>query len=530
MPERFTQAAGGAESVPHTLGDLVRRAARRWPDRIAFVDGDLETSFGELDRLTNRVANRLLSEDVQKGDRIAYLGKNMTEYFLLFWGAAKIGAVFVPVNWRLAPAEARYVVDDAEAVMVFATEAFADDVGSPALVRRTVVLRAGAGNPRDFESWLAGATADDPFVGVDPHDVVLQLYTSGTTGHPKGAMLTGDSLVHIRTAQPPGALWSSWSDEEVVLLSMPLFHIGGVGLALNGLVFGGRMFILQEFNAALFLRYIEEEGVTRLFIVPAALKQLLAEPGVRDVDFGRLRCISYGSSPIGLDLLRECLEVFGCGFVQNYGLTETCGTVVALGPEDHLAEGSPKMLSAGRALEGVELAIADASGNLLGPGETGEILLRSRANMAGYWKLPDVTRDTISAEGWLRTGDAGYVDAEGYLFIQDRIKDVVISGGENIYPAEIERALNEHPDIVESVVFGIPDEKWGEAVHAVLVWRGDGEPDAATLNLWLALRLARYKLPKSYTSRESLPRNATGKILRRDLRAPYWSGRSRKVG
>lgn len=519
-----------ADDIPHTLGDLVRRAGARWPERIAFVDGNRRTSYGDLDRLTNKVANRLLSEGAGKGDRIAYLGKNTAEYFFLFWGAAKIGAVFVPVNWRLAPAEAAYVINDAEAILLFASDGFGIGLTGLETVRRTVALNGAGDEQGEFAEWIADAAESDPRCPVDPADVVLQLYTSGTTGHPKGAMLTGDSLIHVRTAQPAGSLWSSWSEDEVVLLSMPLFHIGGVGLSLNGLVFGARMFILQEFAAKVFLKHIAEEGVTRLFIVPAALKLLLAEPNVRDIDFSRLRCIAYGASPIGLDLLRECLDVFGCGFVQNYGLTETCGTVVTLTPDDHDPEGSPKMLSAGRAIDGVELGIMDTSGQLLAPGEIGEIVLRSRANMQGYWKLPEVTRETILADGWLRTGDAGYVDADGYLFIQDRIKDVVISGGENIYPAEIERVLNSHPDITEAVAFGIPHEKWGEAVHAVIVWREGASEDAAELNLWLRSRLASYKLPKSISSAETLPRNATGKLMRRELREPYWADRARRVG
>lgn len=518
------------EAIPHTLGDLVRRAAVRWGDRVAFTFGERTTTFAQLDSITNQVANRLRAEGIGKGDRIAYLGKNTDIFFRLHWGAAKLGVVLVPVNWRLAPLEAAYVINDAEAILLFAAEGLASAVSGLCSVRKTITLEGATNDPASFAAWIEGASTDDLLCSVEPDDVILQLYTSGTTGHPKGAMLTGDSLIHIRTAQPPGAVWSSWSDDEAVLLSMPLFHIGGVGLSLNGLVFGARMFILQEFNPKVFLDHIAKDGVTRLFIVPAALKLLLQEPTIGEVDFSRLRCIAYGSSPISLELLRECLDVFKCSFVQNYGLTETCGTVVTLPPADHDPQGSPRMLSAGRAIEGVELGILDPSGHPLPAGEIGEIALRTRANMKGYWKLPEVTRATISDDGWLHTGDAGYLDEDGYLFIQDRLKDVIISGGENIYPAEVERVLNDHPDIAECVVFGIPDVKWGEAVHAVTVWREGVMPDVSGLSPWLKERLASYKLPKAYSVADSLPRNATGKVMRRDLREPYWAGQARRVG
>jgi long-chain acyl-CoA synthetase len=237
----------------------------------------------------------------------------------------------------------------------------------------------------------------------------------------------------------------------------------------------------------------------------------------------------YGASPMPLQLLRECIDVFGCGFVQLYGMTETTGSVTALGPEDHDREGNPRMTSAGKALPGVELAILDESGARLPPGTVGEVAVRSVTNMKGYWKLPDATARTIGADNWLRTGDAGYLDQDGYLYIYDRVKDMIISGGENVYPAEVENAIFGHPDVAEVAVIGVPSERWGEEVKAMVVPRPNAQRDAASIIAWARARIAGYKAPKSVDFIEALPRNGAGKILRRELRAPYWKGGGRQV-
>jgi len=255
---------------------------------------------------------------------------------------------------------------------------------------------------------------------------------------------------------------------------------------------------------------------------------VVRQPRAREVDFSRLKYMLYGASPIPAALLKECIEVFGCGFVQLYGMTETTGTIVALPAEDHV-EGLERMRSAGKALPGVELAILDADGNRLPPGEVGEIATRSGSNMVGYWNLPEATAKTLDSEGWLRTGDAGYMDKDGYLYIHDRIKDMIISGGENIYPAEVESAICDHPDVAEVAVVGVPDDKWGEAVKAIVVMKPGKKATPLDIINFTRQRIAGFKTPKSVDFIEALPRNASGKILRRHLRDPYWAGKDRQV-
>ena len=270
--------------------------------------------------------------------------------------------------------------------------------------------------------------------------------------------------------------WNIWTDDDVSLVAMPVFHIGGSGWGVIGLYHGAKGVIAREFDPTKVLDFFEQSGITKLFMVPAAMQFVVRQPRARSVDFSRLKYMLYGASPIPAALLKECIEVFGCGFVQMYGMTETTGTIVALPPEDHV-EGLERMRSAGKALPGVELAILDADGNRLPPGEVGEIATRSSHNMAGYWNLPEATAKTLDEDGWLRTGDAGYMDEDGYLYIHDRIKDMIISGGENIYPAEVESAICDHPDVAEAAVIGVPDDKWGEAVKAIVVMKPGKERD-----------------------------------------------------
>jgi long-chain acyl-CoA synthetase len=287
--------------------------------------------------------------------------------------------------------------------------------------------------------------------------------------------------------------------------------------------------VVQEFDPGQILELIESARLNKIFTVPAALRMIMRHPRAREVSYARIRTIVYGSSPIPLDLLREALELFRCRFVQQYGMTEMCGTVVVLPPEDHVAAGSDRMRSAGKALAGVEIAILGPDGTRLTNGEIGEVAIRSPTVMRGYWKAPEQTSAVLTSDGWFRTGDAGYLDADGYLFLQDRIKDMIVSGGENVFPAEVENAIWEHPAVREVAVIGVPDEKWGEAVKAIVVREPGSEVDAQAIQQWARGRIAGYKIPKSVDFVESLPRNHSGKVLRRELRAPFWEGRSRGI-
>jgi long-chain acyl-CoA synthetase len=296
-----------------------------------------------------------------------------------------------------------------------------------------------------------------------------------------------------------------------------------------GLYNGAKGVVAREFDPSRVLDFIERDRISKMFMVPAAMQIVVRQPRAREVDFSCLKFLLYGASPIPLDLLKECMEVFGCGFVQMYGMTETCGTIVALPPEDHDPQGNARMRSAGKPLPGVEIAILGDDGAPLPPLEVGEIATRSAANMTGYWNLPEATANTIDAEGWLRTGDAGYLDEDGYVYIHDRVKDMIITGGENVYPAEVENAIFGHPAVADVAVIGVPDPQWGEAVKAVVVARPGAEATPAEIIAWARERIAGFKTPKSVDFIEALPRNPSGKILRRELREPYWAGVGRRV-
>ena len=518
---------------PENLADMVRARAKTRGNAIAFEFEGRQTSFAEFDIATNRVANALRSLGVRPRQRIAYVGKNSDVYFELLLGAMKANVVMAPVNWRLAGPEIAFIVADCKATVLFVGPEFVEQIREirdllPD-VRTFIVTEGRAPGYQDFESWRDAQSGDDPGVEIGRQDIAIQLYTSGTTGKPKGAMLSHANLLNlVETGQDNKPDWNKTNDDDVSLVAMPVFHIGGSGFGVMGFYHGAKGVIAREFDPTKVLDFIERSGITKLFMVPAAMQFVVRQPRAREVDFSKLKYMFYGASPIPAALLKECIEVFGCGFVQVYGMTETTGSIVALPPEDHV-EGSERIRSAGKALLGVELAILDADGNRLPPGEVGEIATRSGFNMAGYWNLPEATARTIGRDGWLRTGDAGYLDEDGYLYIHDRIKDMIISGGENIYPAEVESAICDHPDVAEVAVIGVPDDQWGEAVKAVVVMKPGRAASAADIIRFTRERIAGYKTPKSVEFIAALPRNATGKILRRHLREPHWAGKDRQV-
>jgi acyl-CoA synthetase (AMP-forming)/AMP-acid ligase II len=523
-----------------TLGDVTRVHARVRPEATAFAFEGRSTSYAELDAHASQVARALRAAGVGHGDRIAFVGKNCDQYFELLMGAAKAGAVMVPIGWRLAPAEMAFIAHNAEAKLLFVGPDCAAAVAdTPELAALSVIALEGDGDgsfppPRGdwptYESWRDAQSPEDPHYPVDPFDTVVQLYTSGTTGKPKGAMLAHHNLLAGRklAARQPMP-WNEWGPDDVSLVAMPIAHIGGTGWGLVGLVNGAKGVIAREFDPFKVLDFIEKDRISKMFMVPAALQIVVRQPRAREVDYSRLKYILYGASPIPLDLLRECIEVFGCGFCQQYGMTETTGTIVYLPPEDHDTAGNQRMRSAGLPLPGVEIRILDEAGNPLPPNTVGEVATRSHSNMRGYWKLDEATAATLDSEGWLRTGDAGYLDEDGYLYIHDRVKDMIISGGENVYPAEVESAVYGHPAVAEVAVIGVPDEKWGEAVKAVVVPKPGATIDPADIIAFARQRIAAFKVPKSVDVIAALPRNASGKILRRELREPYWAGKTRRV-
>ncbi|WP_296679623.1 fatty acid--CoA ligase [Novosphingobium sp.] len=508
-----------------TFDDFLIYWAKDRPDRVALEGDDFTLTYAQLEEATARVATALLGMGLKKGDRIAWFGKNSATYFTLFYGAARAGIVMVPIGWRLAEPEAAFIIDNAEAQALFLGDGFE-------ACAKTLGTRPGlqhcftADQTRSF--ILSGPRSH--FEPSGPDEAILQLYTSGTTGNPKGAVLSNRNLFGLRKAGMDNpAPYSLWDEDEAVLVAMPCAHIGGTGLGIVALAAGLPGVILTEFDPVRVFDAVQNRGVTRFFIVPAALQMLLNHPDCAATDFSRVKYIMYGASPIPLELLRQCIAMFGAEFVQNYGMTETTGTICVLPPEDHTVEGNPRMRSAGKPLPGVELIIRGADGKEVATGAIGEIVTRSSSNMLGYWKLPEATASTMDAEGWVATGDVGYKDEDGYVYMYDRAKDMIITGGENVYPAEVESGIYGHPDVLEVAVIGVPDEKWGEAVKAVCVPKPGALIDADSVINWARERLAGFKVPKSVDVIDALPRNPSGKILRRSLREPYWEGRERQI-
>ncbi len=517
-----------------TLADIPRVHSAEKGERIATSFEGRLTTHADFNRHSSQIANAMLAAGVKPGDRVAHVGKNTDLYFELLFACFKTGVILVPIVWRLAPPEVAYIVQDSQAKLLFVGPEFIDlgrrvAQDAPEL-KGVIAMEGGAPEWPAFEAWRDAQPDTDPRLDSKTGDVVLQLYTSGTTGRPKGAMLTHDNFLVIRRLQDTeGEEWLRCYEDDVGLLAMPNGHIGGTGYAILVMYYGVKAVITREFDPMQVLDMIENEGVNMFFMVPAALQFVVRQPRARQVDYSRLRTIAYGASPIPLALLQECMEVFKCGFAQLYGLTETTGTATALPPHDHDPKGSPRMRSAGKALPGVELAILDDEGKALPPGEIGEIAIRGAPIMKGYWNLPEATANAISADGWFRSGDAGYMDADGYLYVHDRMKDMIITGGENVYPAEVEDAVYGHPAVSEAAVIGVPSEKWGEEVKAIVALKPGQSATEAEIIAWARERIAAFKTPKSVEFVDALPRNASGKILRRMLREPFWAGRERQV-
>ena len=513
-----------------TVGDITRHHAKTRPNRVAIHFEGQSITFAELDRRANQVANGLIAAGVRPQARIAILSKNVPAFFELWLGAAKADIVLVPVNFRLAPPEVAFVIADAGADMLFVGSDFYPLVEKVAhemkSVRRIIALEAPHNSWVNYSDWLAAQPIDDPAMPIAPEHCAIQMYTSGTTGHPKGAQLSHANLMPL--AQGGLRHLGEWHENDVNLVCMPLFHIGGSGWALIGFYRGIDTVLMRDADPGAILRLIPEYRITKAFMVPALLLFLLQHPQCRTTDFSSLEVIVYGASPAPVDLVRNALKVFGCGLAQVYGLTETTGAITYLPPEDHDEKVPDRLKSCGKAMHGVEIRAVDANGNEVATGEVGEIVTRSPQNMLGYWNQPEATRRAIRND-WFHTGDAGYFDKDGYIYIYDRVKDMIISGGENIYPAEVESVLFSHPAVADVAVIGVPDDKWGEAVKAIIVKRSGAEVTPEELITFARQRIAGYKAPRSIDFVETLPRTPTGKILKRELRKPFWVAQERQV-
>ncbi|GAA5125981.1 long-chain-fatty-acid--CoA ligase [Pseudonocardia adelaidensis] len=491
---------------------------RRWsieqPDAVALRYQGGTWTWQQLHDRVCRLARALADRGVVAGTRVAFLDKNHPAAIELVLAAAWLGAVTVPVNYRLAPAEIAYILDDSGTAVVIAGERYADEI--EAGDTGVQVIRLG-----DAYEVLLRQTPPfgDPGIGAD---CFLQIYTSGTTGFPKGVELTHRNLEAHTEALGTRI---GFTHESVNMAPMPLYHVGGLAWALIAVYRGTPLVLARDVVPAELVDLIERFRVTHAFVVPRVLADMLEVPRLGHRDLSSLRALTYGAAPMPLPLLRRTLDSIPAGFFQVYGATEISGAATALIDEDHQhPREAGHLSSAGRPLPGVEIAIADPdTGSFLSRGQVGEVLLRSSQVMRGYWKRPEATAEVLLPGGWLRTGDLGRLDEHGYLFVVDRVKDMIISGGENIYPAELERVLGEHPGVADVAVVGVPDEKWGETPKAFVV-PGAVPPSCDDLLNYCRTRLASYKLPRSLVFVPELSRNGAGKVLKQTLRQHRGTG------
>ncbi len=516
--------------APQYVDDRLSHWARETPDAEAMTYGDRTWTWAQWDDRVRRATGGLQALGIGRGDVVAFLDKNHPACVEISMAAASLGAANAIVNWRSAGDEIHYAVNDSGARVLFVGSELVTTVDKVrdrlSDVHTVIEVTPDGAEGDDYESWLAASEPVRRPAEVDPDDVCLVMYSSGTTGRPKGVMLTHTNMVAHTLAAHDG-----WEFEpgDRNLVAMPLFHVGGSSYVLFGIHDGIPSIMTREPDGASLAGAITK-GANRTFLVPAVLAQVLQSGPDAVRLFGALRTYTYGAAPMPLPLLRAAMAAWPeTDFIQVYGLTEVAGVATHLMPEAHRDADHPERLtSAGRPLPGVEVRIVDpATCEDVAVGEHGEIWLRTRQLMKGFLGMPAETAAVITEDGWFRTGDLGRVDDGGFVFVEDRLKDMIISGGENIYSPEVERVLAEHPAVLEVAVIGVPDDTWGETVKAVVSLRPEADADEQELVSWCRDRLAHFKCPRTVDVVPALPRNPTGKILKRELRRPYWESTDR---
>lgn len=484
-----------------------------------------------------KLASGLFDLGLRPGDRFGYLAKNSCDIWLMYQAAARTGIVPVPLNYRLVAPEWQYILADSGAKAVIAQAPYLDALESimgdlPAL--KTIVGIDAPPRPGviDYRPWLASQKPLPPKVEVGPEDILYQMYTSGTTGRPKGVLVRHANYAS-NIAQAVSMYRRRPEAGSTALIVPPLYHAGAVWISAFSTMMGMSLDIQADFSPHAVVDVFEKKEIGYVFLVPAMIQACLTQvPDIERRDMSKVRIMIYGASPIAEETLRRAMQIFTrCDIYQAYGLTETTAVLTVLQPEDHrrALAGEPELLqAAGRPLPGTDLRIVDADGRDVAPGEVGEIVAKGPQIVPGYWNLPEANASFIR-DGYAHTGDAGVLDDEGFLYIRDRIKDMVVSGGENIYPREVENVLFEHPGIADAAVIGVPDEKYGEALLAIVVPRPGAALDEAEVVAFCRTQLGGYKVPRKIRIAEALPRNASGKILKTELRAPYWQGKRRGV-
>ncbi len=497
------------------IGEFLTRRASLTPDREGLVCEGVRRTFKDLNERANRLAHAMKDLGVGHGDRVALLALNDPEYFDLYFGLGKIGAILVPINYRLAGPEIQFIISDCGAKVFFfgkeyieIAESIRSDVQSEEFIAISESPPAWA---KSYESMIAGASAEEPEIRGGDDDTLTILYTSGTTGKPKGAELT-HSYYYWNSVNLSSTLGLDIGD--TTLIALPLFHIGALAGPPWLIHTGGKSVLLRSLDPKRFLELLQEERVTGFGSVPALLDFLKLVPDFENYDWSSVRVILVYAAPVPVTLIKE-YSAAGIEVRQLYGLTE-CNTGTVLDSENALS----RVGSCGRPFFHTEVRVVDPEGKDVGPDVKGEVLLRAPNVMKGYWNRPEDTAETIK-DGWLHTGDIAELDKDGFLYIMDRKKDMIISGGENIYPAEVEDSLLAHPKLGDVAVIGYPDKKWGESVKAIIVLKEGETLTEEELIGWCKGKIGKFKIPKKVVFTDSIPRTPTGKILKRILREQY---------
>lgn len=506
-----------------SLADIPRYYARVAGERVALMNARRKESFRELDLVSNRLANLIVEAGLAPGSVVAFFGKNSIEYFEAMFAASKAGCTLLPLNWRLSAAELVAVIEDAAPRLILVDAEYlalmdkVRELGAPQVA--TIAFDSSSSEETELTRSLARCSGADPAVPVRPEDTALLLYTSGTTGQPKGVQLTHGGLNFMRLCEHLESAFT-WKPDDVMMFVMPNFHLVGTGLSLQGLYNGVPLTILPGLDVSNLLATIRRDRPTICCLVPTAIQMIIDHPEAAGMDFSSLRLVMYAGSPITAALLKRAMSVIGCEFMQFYGATETCGAVTLLRPEQHDLADESKLKSCGTPVPLAELKVLSAAGDDVPDGEIGEFAVRSPAMFKGYLNKPSMTEAVLSG-GWYRTGDAGYRDKDGLFYLVDRTKDMIISGGENVYSTEVEQALSKHPAVSQVAVIGLPDERWGERVTAIVVPVEGMSPSADDIVAHCRQLIAAYKAPKQVIFADKLPMTPTGKILKTALRKQF---------
>jgi acyl-CoA synthetase (AMP-forming)/AMP-acid ligase II len=517
------------------VGTLFTKSARAFPDRLAIAYGDLEWTYQRANERINQLANGLLALGIRRGDNVAILLHNCPEFIETLYACFKAGIGTVPINFRLHPKECSFIIDNSEAVAIVLGEDFRDSMWARReempRVRHFICIAEPGEQMIRYESVLEGQPKSFADVDVDRDDLAWLFYTSGTTGQPKGAMLTHHNLMTM--GMNFFADISPLGPEDAVLHAAPLSHGSGLYSVPNVAKAAAHIILTSKsFDPTVVFETIQRRRVTNTFMAPAMIKRLIISPEIDHYDLSSVKCINYGGAPIYLEDAKASVKKLGQIFVQLYGQAESPMTITYLRKEEHVMEGSEEQMkrltSAGIPRTDLEVKIFDEQDRELPPGEMGHIVVRGEVVMKGYWRNPKATAETLRG-GWLHTGDLGIMDEKGYVYLLDRAKDMIISGGENIYSREVEDVILRHPAVHEVAVIGVPDEQWGEAIKAIVAPKPGQRPTPEEIILFCKDHLASYKKPKSVDFIPEIPKNAYGKVLKRELREKYWAGEARRI-